>query len=66
MLPMTAHERYVRALRDAADAYAEAHCGKAKKRRRRGPVLVETGREVPAAVQTEVDARLAKAGYRSR
>ena len=51
---MTAHERYVRALREAAAAYEEAHCGKVRPRRHRGPVRVE---HEPIDEQTKAVAR---------
>jgi len=64
---MTPHQRFVRALRDAADAYEEIACGKAKKPRRRGPigpVGVEASPEDRARVAAIVDKSLARAGIR--
>lgn len=63
---MTAHERYVRALRDAADAYEEANCGKRHKPRQRGLLPLEVAREIPPDVQARIDARLAANGHRRR
>lgn len=63
---MSPHERYVRALRDAADAYEEANCGKAKHRRRRGLLPVSTGRAIPDDIRAKVDAKLLASGYRPR
>lgn len=57
---MTAHERYVRALREAAAAYEEAHCGKAKPRRHRGPV--GTGAVIDPQADAIATARLRRAG----
>lgn len=51
---MNAHERYVRALREAADAYEEANCGRVRPRRHRGPVRVE---HEPIDEQTKAVAR---------
>jgi len=63
---MSPHERYVRALRDAASAYEEAHCGRKKRARRRGLLPLDAPRDIPADVQAKIDARLAANGYRSR
>ena len=38
---MNAHQRFVRALRDAAEAYEEAHRAMVKNRRHRGPMKFE-------------------------
>lgn len=58
---MTPHERYVRALRDAASAYEEAHCGKTRKRRHRGPVKFDHAPASDALARTVVG-NLARAG----
>ncbi len=58
---MTPHERYVRALREAAAAYEEAHCGKAKPRRHRGPVRTD-GAVIDPQADAIATARLRRAG----
>ena len=58
---MTAHERYVRALREAAAAYEEAHCGKVRPRRHRGPVRVEHP-ELDEGTKAIARAQLRRAG----
>ncbi len=63
---MTAAERYVRALREAADAFEEIYSGKTRKPRRRGLLPLDAPREIPADVQRSVDARLAANGYRRK
>lgn len=61
---MNAHERYVRALRDAASAYEEAHCGKVRKRRHRGPVAPAGEVRSTPEIEAHVDAVLDRAGLR--
>jgi hypothetical protein len=63
---MTPAERFVRALRDAADAFEEVNGGKAKQRRRRGLIPVSTGREIPADIRDKVAAKFAAEGYRAK
>lgn len=65
---MTPHQRFVRALRDAADAYEEIACGKAKRPRRRGPIGpvagVEATPEERAEANAILDRTLPRAGLR--
>lgn len=63
---MTAAQRFVRALREAAEAFEEMQRGKAKKPRPRGLLPLDEAREIPADVQRAVDHRLAANGYRRR
>jgi hypothetical protein len=58
---MSPHERYVRALREAADAYEEANCGKSRPRRHRGPVRVEHG-PIDEGTRAIARAQLRRAG----
>ncbi len=63
---MTAAERFVRALREAADAFEEHQAGVKRKPRRRGLLPLDAPRDIPADVQRSVDARLAANGYRRK
>jgi hypothetical protein len=66
---MNAHVRYVQALREAANAYEEAHCGKPHKVRRRGPLpLTDEERAVPIdpAIAAQVERKMVGGGWRKR
>ena len=65
----SAHHRYVRALREAADAYEEAHCGLRKKLRRRGPLPLspeEEAQPVTQEIAERVERRMVANGWRPR
>lgn len=65
----SAHERYVQALRDAAAAYEEAHCGKPRKARRRGPLPLtaeERAKPIDPAIAAQVERRMVGNGWRNR
>lgn len=58
---MTPEQRFLRALRDAADAYEEIVAGKRRKPRHRGPVRAD-GPEPTPAIRAQALAHLGRAG----
>ena len=66
---MNAHERFVSLMRQALEAYEEAHCGKRRAPRRRGPLpLTDAERALPTDPQIEarVSRKMVAGGWRQR
>jgi hypothetical protein len=64
-----AHQRFVDLMRQALNAYEEAHCGKTRKARRRGPLPLtaeERAKPIDPAIAAQVERRMVGNGWRNR
>jgi hypothetical protein len=63
------HQRFVDLMRQALLAYEEAHCGKPRKARRRGPLHLsaeERAKPIDPAIAAQVERKMVGNGWRSR